>query len=134
MTPRKNVPMIFMLENASERLDTLRDFIQTIQTLFPLGGGFRESVLAVSLHKNRITLWLVPRYFSENSFEAIVSVAEENKISWIDLKDQNEEETEQYRERVVKGEESYQIFSWDQVNPLLDIFLERRHAIDSFRG
>jgi hypothetical protein len=121
----KNVPVILIAEKASERLQPLQELIHELYFLSPFESTFKEFVLAFSVRKNTVWIWLVLRSASEQTLRVIGERAKKAEIGWIDLSRQSEEEKERHRETVVKFQESYQVFSAEDINSLLGIFVKR---------
>lgn len=122
---QKNVPVIFIAEKASERLDSLRTLIRELYFLSPFESTFKEFVLAFSTRRNTVWIWLILRSATQQALGLIGKRAEESKIGWVELSRQSEEEKERHRETVVKHQESYQVFSAEDIDPLLTLFIER---------
>ncbi|HEY5599735.1 MAG TPA: hypothetical protein VIK48_03500 [Candidatus Manganitrophaceae bacterium] len=123
--PQKNIPVIFIAENASGRLETLRNLVRRLYFLSPFESVFKEFVLAFSTRRDTIWIWLVLRSATEETLEAIRKETEEARIGWVGLQGQTEEEKERHRETVVKFQESYQVFSAEDIDALLALFKER---------
>ncbi len=123
--PQKNIPVILIAENAPERLDSLRGCIRHLYFLSPFESTFREFVLAFSVRKKTVWIWLVLRSATAEAIQTIGEVARKEGIGWIDLSHLSEEEKERHRETVVKHQESYQVFSAEDIDALLAVFMER---------
>ncbi len=123
--PQKNIPVILIAEKASERLDPLRELIHELYFLSPFESTFKEFALAFSIRKNTVWIWLVLRSATEQTLRVIGERAKKAEIGWIDLSRQSEEERERHRETVVKCQESYQVFSAEDINFLLALFVKR---------
>lgn len=122
---QKNVPVILIAEKASERLDPLRALVRELYFLSPFDSTFKEFVLAFSIRKNTVWIWLVLRSATEQTLRLIGERAKKAEIGWIDLSLQSEEEKERHRETVVKDRESYQVFSAEDIDALLALFVKR---------
>lgn len=123
--PQKNVPVILIAENASDRLEPLRELIHELYFLSPFDSTFKEFVLAFSVRKNTVWIWLVLRSATDQTLRLIGERAKKAEIGWIDLSRESEEEKERHRGTVVKFQESYQVFSAENIDSLLKLFLER---------
>lgn len=123
--PQKNVPVILIAENASDRLEPLRALIHELYFLSPFDSTFKEFVLAFSVRKNTVWIWLVLRSATDQTLRLIGERAKKAEIGWIDLSRESEEEKERHRGTVVKFQESYQVFSAENIDSLLKLFLER---------
>ncbi|MBI3802367.1 MAG: hypothetical protein HY282_01210 [Nitrospirae bacterium] len=123
--PQKNIPVILIAENAPERLDSLRECIRRLYFLSPFESTFKEFVLAFSIRKKTVWIWMVLRSATAEALQAIGEVAKQDGIGWVDLSHLPEEEKERHRETVVKHQESYQVFSAEDIDALLAVFIER---------
>jgi len=122
---QKNVPVILIAEKASGRLDSLRGLVRELYFLSPFDSTFKELVLAFSVRKNTVWIWLVLRSATEQTLRLIGERAKKAEIGWIDLSRQSEEERERHRETVVKDQESYQVFAAEDIDGLLALFIKR---------
>jgi hypothetical protein len=123
--PQKDIPVIFIAENAPERLDALRGCIRHLYFLSPFESTFKEFVLAFSVRKKTVWIWMVLRSALASVLRTIGEVARKEGIGWVDLSHLSEEEKERHRETVVKHQESYQVFSAENIDSLLAVFMER---------
>ncbi len=123
--PQKNIPVILIAENAPERLDSLRGCIRHLYFLSPFESTFKEFVLAFSVRKKKVWIWFVLRSATAEALQTIGEVARKEGIGWVDLNNLSEEEKERHRETVVKHQESYQVFSAEDIDALLAVFMER---------
>ena len=122
---QKNVPVILIAEKASERLPSLQALVHELYLLSPFESTFKEFVLAFSVRKNTVWIWLVLRGATEQTLRVIGERAKKAEIGWIELSRESEEEKERHRETVVKFQESYQVFSAEDINGLLALFMKR---------
>lgn len=122
-------PALFVAKEASIRLKALRDLSQLLY--FSCGSlvGLKEFVLAVSVQQDTLWIWMVFGHLSDEMRETLNTEATRYDVVFVDLSLVEEEEAERFRERYVKGTESYRIIWNSDIDGLFDqferMFLER---------
>lgn len=121
----RRCPALMIAEQASVRLQSLRELSRRLYFLYGGLGGLREFVLAVSIRADTVWIWMVFPRMDDPTRDDLALEADRYGVMLVDLSLVEAEEAERFRERYVKGTESYQI-RWDaDIDGLFDLFEER---------
>jgi hypothetical protein len=118
----RRFPVLFVGREASIRLGALRELARRLYFSYGSLGGVKEFVLAVSVPQDTLWIWMVLSLMDDATRDGLDADAESYGVTLVDLSIVDPEEAERFRERYVKGTESYQIL-WDaDVDGLFDLF------------
>ena len=121
----RHCPLLFVGRQASLRLRGLRELARNLYFSCGALAGLKEFVLAVSVRENTVWIWIVVPALDQALRDTLVEDANRYGVTFVDLSIVVPEEAEGFRERCVKGTESYQIFWKDDIDGLFDQFEER---------